>query len=86
MDGGRRVSRIRPIRPAEADGVVARVLQAQTDTWGAPLTNHLVYARRPTLFRAFRAVWSGLNADSILDDALVAIVNRRIAWLNGCVF
>jgi hypothetical protein len=45
-----------------------------------------VYARRPTLFKAFRAVWSGLNSDSILDDALVAMVNRRVASLNGCVF
>jgi len=62
------------------------VLQAQTATFGAPLLNHLVYARRPNLFKAFRGMWSTLNGDGILDEGLVALVNRRVAFLNGCVF
>jgi alkylhydroperoxidase family enzyme len=67
-------------------GEVARVLAAQTKRWGAPLKNHLLYARRPTIFRGARAMWGGLDASGLLDPALIALVNRRIAILNGCVF
>ena len=64
----------------------ARVLEAQRAHWGAPLVNHLVYARRPDLFRAARGMWTGLNRDRVLDEALVALLNRRVASLNGCEF
>jgi len=67
-------------------GEVARVLAAQTERWGAPLQNHLLYARRPSIFRGARAMWGGLHASGLLDPALVALVNRRVAMLNGCVF
>jgi hypothetical protein len=31
-------------------------------------------------------MWAGLDASALLDLALVALVNRRVAALNGCVF
>ena len=31
-------------------------------------------------------MWGGLHASELLDPALVALVNRRIASLNGCEF
>jgi hypothetical protein len=74
---------------ADADSVerrTAAVLEAQRERWGAPLQNHLLYARRPTIFRGVRAMWSGLAESGLLDDALVALVNRRVAALIGCVF
>ncbi|MEM7354578.1 MAG: hypothetical protein AAF657_27465 [Acidobacteriota bacterium] len=80
------MSRIAGIDPARATGPVAKVLRAQAEVWGDPLLNHLVYARRPNLFRAVRGMWSGLNKDQLLDETLVALVNRRVAALNGCVF
>ena len=54
--------------------------------WGAPLANHLVYARRPDLFRAVRGMWGALDKDGMLGEALVSLVNRRVARLNGCEF
>lgn len=78
--------RIEGIRPEEADDYARRVLEAQAKTWGAPLTNHLVYARRPTLFRGVRAMWQGLDASGLIDARLQALVNRRVASLNGCEF
>ncbi len=68
------------------EGPAAKVLAAQARTWGAPLNNHLVYARRPDLFRAVRGMWAALNTDGVLDAALVHLVNRRVASLNGCTF
>lgn len=80
------MSRIPGIDPAQAGGYIGRVLAAQAEIWGAPLNNHLLYARRPDLFRAVRGMWSALGSGTLLNGALVALINRRVASLNGCVF
>ena len=80
------VARIDGLDPKQTERRVRAVLQAQAERWGAPLLNHLVYARRPTIFRGVRAMWGGLEASGLLDSRLVALVNRRVAALNGCVF
>ena len=78
--------RIKGVRPEEADAYARRVFEAQAETWGAPLANHLVYARRPTIFRGARAMWQGLDGSGLIDPKLVALVNRRVAAINGCEF
>ena len=80
------MSRVPPVEPTEAAPHIRRVLDGQTKVWGGPLLNHLVYARRPDLFRAVRGMWAGLNRDQLLPPTTVALVNRRVASLNGCVF
>ena len=84
-DGAER-ARVGGVRPGDAPAAIAKVLDAQARHWGAPLANHLVYARRPELFRGVRGMWAALNRDAILPEALVALVNRRVAALNGCSF
>jgi len=78
--------RIEGVRPAEADDYARRVFEAQAKKWGAPLKNHLVHARRPTIFRGVRAMWQGIEGSGLLDPRLLALVNRRVAALNGCEF
>ena len=78
--------RIEGVRPEEADDYARRVFEAQAKKWGAPLINHLVHARRPTIFRGARAMWQGLAGSGLIDGRLVALVNRRVASLNGCEF
>ena len=78
--------RIEGVRPEEADDYARRVLEAQAKQWGAPLINHLVHARRPTIFRGVRAMWQGLDGSGLIDPRLVALVNRRVAAINGCEF
>jgi hypothetical protein len=46
------------------------VLEAQRRRWGGPLLNHLVYARRPWMFRGVRAMWTGLDAFGLIDTGL----------------
>ncbi len=67
-------------------GEIARTLAGQTKRWGEPFRNHLLYARRPSIYRGARAMWGGLAASGLLDDGLVALVNRRVAFHNDCVF
>ena len=69
-----------------ADNYIKNVLEAQAKDWGAPLLNHLVYARRPSIFKGARAMWTGIDSSGLIESALRALINRRVAFLNGCEF
>ena len=68
------------------DEYVGKVLGAQARTWGGPLLNHLLYARRPSIFRGVRGMWTGIDNSGLVDAGLRALLNRRVAALNGCEF
>ncbi len=70
----------------QAGPYIKNVLEAQAKAWGAPLLNHLIYARRPTIFRGARGMWTGIDASGLIDASLRALINRRVASLNGCEF
>ena len=78
--------RIQPADPDRVDPPVGAVLRKQAETWGAPLLNHLLYARRTTIFRGVRGMWGGIDGSGLIDAQLKALVNRRVAMLNGCPF
>jgi hypothetical protein len=80
------MTRIKGVNADEADGYVKQVFDAQAKKWGAPLLNHLVYARRPTIFRGARGMWTGIDSSGLIDPRLQALLNRRVASINGCVF
>ena len=80
------MARIDGVNPEQVDDYTRKVLEAQAKTWGAPLLNHLVYARRPSIFRGVRAMWTGIASSRLIDEKLQALVNRRVASLNGCEF
>ena len=82
----RKFSRIEAVDPAETEPPIRAVLDAQARKWGAPLLNHLLYARRPSIFRGVRAVWGSIDASGLIDPKLQALVNRRVASLNACDF
>ena len=79
-----RIAGVDPQRVTE--DYIARVFEAQAKAWGAPLLNHLVYARRPTIFRGARGMWTGLDGSGLVDKKLTALLNRRVASLNHCEF
>lgn len=80
------MARIAGVDPEETERQIRAVLDAQSKVWGGPLLNHLVYARRPTIFRGARAMWAGIEASELIAPALRALINRRVAFLNGCEF
>ena len=80
------MSRIDGVNPEEVEGSINQVFKAQTEAWGAPLLNHLLYARRPTIFRGARAMWAGIDGSGLIDERLKALINRRVAAINGCEF
>lgn len=80
------MARIDGVEPNDVDGYIKQVFDAQAKKWGAPLLNHLVYARRPTIFRGARAMWTGIEGSGLIDARLQALINRRVASINGCDF
>jgi hypothetical protein len=80
------MARIDGVDPAEVDSYTRKVLEAQAKTWGSPLLNHLVYARRASILRGVRGMWTGLASSGLIDENLQALVNRRVAAINGCEF
>ena len=78
-EGGNAVTRIDGVDPGRAQGPIKAVFEAQTKKWGAPLLNHLLYARRPTIFRGVRAMWYGLDSSGLIDATLISLINRRVS-------
>ena len=80
------MARVPDAETESLDRGIRAVLEAQAKKWGGALLNHLVYARRPSIFRGARAMWSGLDASGLIDSKLQVLINRRVAALNGCEF
>ena len=80
------MARIADVNLEKTEKYIRNVLEAQSRDWGAPLLNHLLYARRPTIFRGARGMWGGIEGSGLIDASLRALINRRVAFLNGCEF
>lgn len=80
------MARIPGVDPKTVEPRFQKVFEAQTRQWGAPLLPHLVQVRRPFLYRAIRGMWSAMGECEHIEAALQCLVNRRVAFHNGCVF
>ena len=80
------MARIQGVHREEVDASIRKVLDVQEKVWGAPLHNHLLYARLSSVFRGVRGMRVGLEGSRHIDRKLVALLNRRVAALNGCDF
>lgn len=80
------MARIPGVNPDEVEPAIKKVFAAQAQKWGAPLANHLLYARRPTIFRGVRAMWTGIDGSGLIAAGLQTLINRRVAAINGCEF
>jgi len=80
------MARIADVTVEDTDRDTQNVFDAQSKVWGAPLLNHLIYARCPSIFRGARAMWGGIESSGLIDASLRALINRRVAYLNGCEF
>ena len=80
------MARIAAVKIEETEDRVRRDLEAQAKHWGAPLSTSLIYARNPRIYVAVRAMWKALGSAPKIEPGFGALVNRRVAALNGCVF
>ncbi|UOF89637.1 hypothetical protein LSG31_17380 [Fodinisporobacter ferrooxydans] len=80
------MTRISGVSQETAQGFIREVFDAQLERYGKVLENHKLYARRPSIFKAVRGMWAGLEESGLIPEQLVALVNIRVANLNGCPF
>ena len=80
------MARIDDVNPNAVEPYIKNVFEAQARKWGAPLLPYYLYARRPSIFRGVRGMWAGIAASGLIDARLQALINRRVASINGCEF
>jgi hypothetical protein len=73
------VARTESVDAERTERRVRAVLEAQAREWGAPLLNHILFARCPSTFQGARGMWAGLDASGLLDPELVTLVNCKVA-------
>jgi AhpD family alkylhydroperoxidase len=82
-----RKTRIPPVEAAACPDDLRETLEEQEKLWGAPLYPYLFYARHPAYFRAAKTMSAALQDDAgRVPGTLRALVNRRVAWWNGCEY
>ena len=80
-------TRIPPVDVEAIPDDLREALAEQRKLWGAPLHPYLFYARHPAYFRAANMMWAALQDDAKRVPAtLRALLNRRVAWWNGCEY
>ena len=80
------MARVNGANREQVEPSIERAFQGQEKKWGAVLGPYPLYGRRPTIFKAVQGMWVALAQSGLIDRSLVALVNRRVASLNGCVF
>jgi AhpD family alkylhydroperoxidase len=80
-------TRIAPVDAEACPDDLRETLDEQRRLWGAPLYPYLFYARHPAYFRAAKAMWAALQEEAERVPAMLrALLNRRVAWWNGCEY
>jgi alkylhydroperoxidase family enzyme len=80
-------TRIPPVDVETLTDDLRETLEEQRKLWGAPLYPYLFYARNPGYFRAAQGMWTALQQETKrVSGALRGLLNRRVAWWNGCQF
>lgn len=76
--------RVRGLEKEQVAADLRQVFDRQEQRYGSVLHNHQVLARRPSIFRGFRAMWDGIEESGLLPARLLDLVNLRVASLVGC--
>jgi alkylhydroperoxidase family enzyme len=80
-------TRIPPVDVETLPDDLRETLEEQRKLRGEPLYPYLFYARNPAYFRAAKEMFAALTQETKrVPAALRALLNRRVAWWNGCEF
>jgi alkylhydroperoxidase family enzyme len=80
-------TRIAPVDIETLPEDLRETLEEQRRLYRAPLYPYLFYARNPAYFRAAKRMWIALQQETKrVPGTLRALLNRRVAWWNGCEY
>jgi alkylhydroperoxidase family enzyme len=77
------------LAPPDSSGLpepVRRILDEETQRFGAPLNTTLVWTHHPALLAAYRAWSKAIGEAALIPADLKYLVYVRVASLNGCPF
>ena len=78
--------RIREITEAGGDPILERAFSQEREMFGDVLNPTKVAAHCPPILEALKALYASFYESGRLAPALHALVNARVAGINGCPF
>jgi alkylhydroperoxidase family enzyme len=78
--------RVREIEDAGSDATLQEVFAKETEVFGYLLNTTKVQAHRPGILKAAKQLGAAIDRSGLLDPELRALVNLRVALINGCPF
>ncbi len=73
-----------PIPPD--DPLTQELFDEHVAQYGFVLNTGRIYGHRPTIMRGLAQLQQGVDESALLDPALKALINVRVASINGCPF
>ncbi len=80
------MARVREIETDGGDPILRQVFAAERERYGAVLNTTKVLAHCPPILEAAKALSAAVERSGRLDPLLRALVNLRVALINGCPF
>ncbi len=76
-----------PEGPGKPEDPLAReMFERQAAKWGFVFNTSKIYAHRPTIMRGLAQLQAGVDESGLLGADLKALINVRVASINGCPF
>ncbi len=73
--------------PGKPEDPLAReMFEKNVETYGFVLNTSKIYAHRPTIMRGLARLQEGVDESGLLGADLRALLNVRVASINGCPF
>ena len=78
--------RVREIDQPGDDPILTELYEKEQEAFGFVLNTTRVMAQRPGILRAAKQLGAAIDKSGLLPKELVALVNLRVALINGCPF
>ena len=78
--------RVREVDDPGDDPILTELYAQEQEAFGFVLNTTRVMAQRPGILRAAKQLGAAIDRSGLLPKDLVALVNLRVALINGCPF
>jgi alkylhydroperoxidase family enzyme len=78
--------RVREVDEPGDDPILQELYAKEQEAFGFVLNTTRVMAQRPGILRAAKQLGAAIDRSGLLPKELVALVNLRVALINGCPF
>ncbi len=78
--------RVREIEEPGDDPILTDLYAKEREAFGYVLNTTKVMAHRPGILRAAKSLGAAIDKSGLLPKELIALVNLRVATINGCPF